>query len=218
MSRPLIVELKSAHCCGLGQQASPGTQRQTFDLCSNRDIGDQHRSYSRVAKTPINTAIDDQCLRFNCCIMASPRKSHLETKKKQAHYQYFMVRHGTKAGDLARFLIRIGPIGYFSDPYIVNHRVLFFLSQLEAQWVFNRDSLLFQQYFAILPATIDCASLHSLKTMSETNSNLVTDTKEERTDTPSESQDELAPVKYPSGPILVIIVIALMLSMFLVSP
>ncbi|KAJ5931925.1 Major facilitator superfamily domain general substrate transporter [Penicillium verrucosum] len=47
-----------------------------------------------------------------------------------------------------------------------------------------------------------------------TNSNLVTD-KEERTDTPSESQDELAPVKYPSGPILVIIVIALMLSMFL---
>ncbi|KAJ5997669.1 Major facilitator superfamily domain general substrate transporter [Penicillium canescens] len=51
--------------------------------------------------------------------------------------------------------------------------------------------------------------------MSETNSNLVTDTKEERTDTPSESPDELAPVKYPSGPILVIIVIALMLSMFL---
>ena len=54
--------------------------------------------------------------------------------------------------------------------------------------------------------------------MSETNSNLVTDTKEERTDTPSESQDVLAPVKYPSGPIMVIIVIALMLSMFLVSP
>ncbi|KAJ5406879.1 Major facilitator superfamily domain general substrate transporter [Penicillium sp. CMV-2018d] len=53
--------------------------------------------------------------------------------------------------------------------------------------------------------------------MSETNSNLVTDNKEERTDTPSESQDELAPVKYPSGPILVIIVIALMLSMFLVA-
>lgn len=99
---------------------------------------------------------------------------------------------------------------------MVNHRVLFFLSELEAQWIFNRDSLLFQQYCAILAANVDCASLHSLKTMSETNSNLVTDTKEEKPNTPSQSQDELAPVKYPSGPILVIIVIALMLSMFLV--
>ncbi|OQE19661.1 hypothetical protein PENFLA_c018G03561 [Penicillium flavigenum] len=51
--------------------------------------------------------------------------------------------------------------------------------------------------------------------MSETNSNLAAGTKEERTDTSSQSQDELAAVKYPSGPVLVIIVIALMFEMFL---
>ncbi|KAJ5797861.1 Major facilitator superfamily domain general substrate transporter [Penicillium pulvis] len=51
--------------------------------------------------------------------------------------------------------------------------------------------------------------------MSETNSNLVTDTKEHRNDSRSESRDGPVPVRYPSGPVLVIIVIALMLSMFL---
>ncbi|KAJ5538318.1 Major facilitator superfamily domain general substrate transporter [Penicillium frequentans] len=53
--------------------------------------------------------------------------------------------------------------------------------------------------------------------MSEAISNLVTDTEKQRTNSRSESRNEPVPVRYPSGPVLVIIVIALMLSMFLAS-